>query len=489
MADSRAPWPWAGRRGIALLAILGAAACQPALPQRRDPLAGLAPEGAAGAYKGLSVALVYSKSTQDVLAAARKGARSGGDAMALANADFEGSVQALADRIARKHFKLASQVSAIEEARSSADLSLVLDVYPTQLKKSGGRPAGWTISAKVVLLEHDGRVLDTLSAESSKEYGFFPGFGPNSSFMKAFRGAFEEAGEALERGVVSSAKLAQFAAAKAAGPVAAGIPGRPAASRARSSSVDTPGYSLPEDPRKFAVIVGVESYTSLPPADFAERDAEAVRSHLAALGYPQRNMMLLSGHRATRSAIEKYVESWLPRQVREDSQVLFYFSGHGAPDPSTGQAYLIPWDGDPKYLESTGYPLKRLYQKLGELKAPRVVVALDSCFSGAGGRSVLAKGLRPLVPKVDESAQALGRIAVVTAAGPDEVTGILDAQGHGTFTYHLLKALEDAKGKTTIRALFEALAPRVQDSAARESREQTPRLFPESASAQAEHPL
>jgi len=57
------------------------------------------------------------------------------------------------------------------------------------------------------------------------------------------------------------------------------------------SDVDTPGYSLKENPDNYAIVVGVEKYNSLPEAQFAERDADAVRNHLIAMGYPQRNIV------------------------------------------------------------------------------------------------------------------------------------------------------------------------------------------------------
>ena len=40
----------------------------------------------------------------------------------------------------------------------------------------------------------------------------------------------------------------------------------------------------------------------------------------------------------------------------EDSTVYFYYSGHGAPDLKTGQAYLVPWDGDAQFLKDTALP-------------------------------------------------------------------------------------------------------------------------------------
>lgn len=57
------------------------------------------------------------------------------------------------------------------------------------------------------------------------------------------------------------------------------------------------------------------------------------------------------------------------------------------------------------------------------------------------------------------------------------MTGTDGKQKHGLFTYHLLKALNDYKGKATIQELYDALSPRVQDAARRDNRSQTPQLM------------
>jgi len=247
------------------------------------------------------------------------------------------------------------------------------------------------------------------------------------------------------------------------------------------SSVDSPSYRLSVRSNDFAVVVGIEKYSNdLPDAQFAEHDAAAVKSNLLALGYPERNIKFLTGQRATLSGLASYVEDWLPRNVKADSKVFFYFSGHGAPDPDSGQAYLVPWDGNPSYLATTAYPLKKLYAKLGALKAKQVIVALDSCFSGAGGRSVLAKGTRPLVNKVDMDVAADGKLILFAASSAKETTSTLDDQGHGIFTYYFLKGLggeaKDDSGVISAQGLYDYLKPKVQDAASRQNRDQTPVL-------------
>jgi hypothetical protein len=271
--------------------------------------------------------------------------------------------------------------------------------------------------------------------------------------------------------------MAEKEGRKAAPAVAVAPAPESAPARAFDSDVEVPSFRLPEDETKFAVVVGVENYQTVPKADHAARDARAVKAHLLAAGYPERNIIFLVDQQAGKSSMEKYLEAWLPRNTDEKSTVLFYFSGHGSPDAEKGEAYLMPWDADAKYTETTGYPVKRLYAKLGALKARRVLVAMDACFSGSGPRSVMAKGLRPLVSKVDDGARSAGRVGGLTASASDEMTGSDEASGHGLFTYQFLKALNARGGKATFKELFDSLSPKVRDAARRENRDQTPQLI------------
>ncbi len=246
-----------------------------------------------------------------------------------------------------------------------------------------------------------------------------------------------------------------------------------------SSDVDKAPFKLKERAHDFAFIVGVEKYKNVPEARFAERDAAAFRAHAAALGVPEANIVYLSGAEATRPKIQAYLDEWLPKNVKEDSTLFFYYSGHGAPDAETKQAFLLPWDAEPQFLQSTAYALKDVYASLNKLKAKRVIVALDSCFSGAGGRSVIAPGIRPLVTKINPTQDA-GRLVIFAAASGEQVSGSLDDQGHGVFTYYFLKGIEaSAKGPAddfTANSVYFYLKPRVEDASARQNRTQTPQL-------------
>ncbi|MBI5212768.1 MAG: ankyrin repeat domain-containing protein, partial [Nitrospirae bacterium] len=245
------------------------------------------------------------------------------------------------------------------------------------------------------------------------------------------------------------------------------------------SDVDKPFFGVTDKimgDNDMAVVIGVEKYQDLPASDYSSSDEKIVKEYLVSLGVKERNIELLLNERATQSSIKKTVETWLPNRIKSDSKVVIYYSGHGAPEPKTGDAYIVPFDGDPNYLEDTGYSLKRLYDKLGKLQAAEVVVLLDSCFSGSGGRSVLAKGARPLV-MMAEGGILSQNMAVLSATQGTQISTSSPEKGHGVFTYYFLKALKD--GKKNLSDIYEYIKPLVEDEAKQLNVQQSPNISPD----------
>jgi hypothetical protein len=236
----------------------------------------------------------------------------------------------------------------------------------------------------------------------------------------------------------------------------------------------------------YAVIVGVEDYRDLPKVDYARRDAEMVKAYLTkALGYREQNVVLLLNDRVTKSDLEARFEKWLPKQVGENknAEVFVYYGGHGAPDPNTNQAFMVPYNGDPAYLETSAYPLSRLYETLGKLPAKTITVVMDSCFSGAGGRSVIQKGARPMLIKVENPLMAAQNMVVISAAAGNQISNALPEKRHGLFTYYFLKGLQgeaDANkdGGVDVEELYAYMKPKVETEARRMNAEQSPQLLP-----------
>ncbi len=235
----------------------------------------------------------------------------------------------------------------------------------------------------------------------------------------------------------------------------------------------------------YAIVIGIEQYRQkLPKADFAVSDAKLMSEYLArVMGYPEENIVTLTNEYATKSDFEKYFEQWLANHAEKDSTIFIYYSGHGAPNPKTGDAYLVPYDGDPSFIAQTGYPLKKLYDALGKLPAKEIIVALDSCFSGAGGRSVLAKGARPLVMNFQDKMVLSKNMTVMSASSGEQISSTYDEKGHGLFTYFFLKGIKNEDvvkpdGSIAISDLFGYLKPQVERIARKQyNNEQTPQLI------------
>ena len=246
------------------------------------------------------------------------------------------------------------------------------------------------------------------------------------------------------------------------------------------TSVDTPTYHASRHSKDFALVIGVEKYPSpIHQATFADRDAQTMFAHLRALGVPVRHIKRLSDETATRGRIKGAIH-WLKRNVQPGSTVYVYFSGHGAPGPR-GHAYLVPFDGDPSDLSDTGFSTATFYRDLERLPAKHVIVALDACFTGNGGRSVLGKGLRPLRTVIKGHFPQTGKVIAFSAAQSNQEAGPMESEGHGLFTYYFLKGLDgeaERQGRVTVGSLSRYLKAKVPEAANLDNRDQVPQVEP-----------
>ncbi len=283
-----------------------------------------------------------------------------------------------------------------------------------------------------------------------------------------------DAGTPLARN--APALSAKVAAAGAATDAVAPTPGR---------GYDQPPHSVVKtDPDAYAVIIGIEKYRSagIPAVEFAARDAKTMHAYATrAMGFDPKNTVLLTDGQASRADFEKYLGSWLRNRVSATSRVFVYYAGHGAPDPGTGASYLLPYEGDPSYLEESAFPVSRLYAALEKLPTKDVTVILDACFSGQGGRSLIAKGARPLVNTVAPSSPV--NTVVLAAASGSQVSATDHERRHGLLTSYLLEALHgaaDADGdrRVTSAEIYAFVRPAVERAARLQNVEQTPTITP-----------
>jgi uncharacterized caspase-like protein len=227
------------------------------------------------------------------------------------------------------------------------------------------------------------------------------------------------------------------------------------------------------------LIVGVEAYRDIPAATGARGDAmNFARLARETLGLTDLHTHVALDDHATRSDVLGGI-SWLASSVPAGGRAYFYFSGHGAPaaDQST---YLMPYDGNAMSVMDSGIAMSDVLARLGATKGREVLAIVDSCFSGAGGRSVLPHGARPLMHVRD--ARVTPRLALFTASAGDEISGNAPGQSGGLFTKFVTAGVGtgqadlDGDGQISLQELSDWVGTRVSRDAKTENREQHPKL-------------
>ena len=188
--------------------------------------------------------------------------------------------------------------------------------------------------------------------------------------------------------------------------------------------------TLSDNAASVAVVVGNRDYRQTVPVDYAHNDARAMEAYLTGtLGFREENVFVLldgtlSEFNQMFGSRERPQSGRLWRSVAEASNVFVYFSGHGVPDLTTGEPFLLPADGDPNSSDS-GYRLETLYrnleaveEKLGDGR--RVFVMIDACFTGETGRgeSLLAVSAPGFVPARPREGGGLVKLVATSGAAP-----------------------------------------------------------------------
>lgn len=203
---------------------------------------------------------------------------------------------------------------------------------------------------------------------------------------------------------------------------------------------------------RFALIIGNENYIVNggigADVTFALNDARTFKKYaIATLGIPEENIIYLEN--GTRTQMRENIELFLELMNinATNREFYIYYAGHGLPDENN-DAYLMPVDIKQKYIEDA-FKLSDLYADLKEKNPKKVVVFLDACFSGGGrtGDNLIAARSGVRIKPNDESIS--GNLLVFAAASENQVSKPFTTKQHGMFTYYLLKAIQESKGKIT----------------------------------------
>lgn len=231
----------------------------------------------------------------------------------------------------------------------------------------------------------------------------------------------------------------------------------------------------------FAIIIANENYQNDAKVDYALNDGRIFKEYcLKTLGIPESNIKLSPD--ATLNNLRNNI-SWIKDVAsvyKGEAEIIFYYAGHGVPDDSSKEAFLLPVDGDGRLASQTGYSLKQLYSDLASCNTKSTIVFMDACFSGAQRNGQMLASARGVVIKAKDDAPQ-GNMVVFSAASAEQTAHQFADKQHGMFTYFLLKKLQETNGNVTLGELGNYLIDNVsKESIVRNSKLQTPTVTPSS---------
>ena len=248
---------------------------------------------------------------------------------------------------------------------------------------------------------------------------------------------------------------------------------------AKAQTVDTKiAVNSQTDDKTFVVIVSNENYKHEESVPFARNDGEVFKVYCQkTLGIPEDHIRFAPD--ATLGEMN-FAIYWLGNMLKAfdgEAKAIVYYSGHGMPDESGKEAYLLPVDG---FSQSTEGALctKSLYKKLGEMNSKHIVVFLDACFSGAKRDGKMLASSRDVAIKA-KTDPVSDNTVVFSAAQGDETAYPFKSQRHGLFTYYILDKMQQSGGSTTLGELSDYVTLNVKRKAVVENngKSQTPTVI------------
>ena len=217
---------------------------------------------------------------------------------------------------------------------------------------------------------------------------------------------------------------------------------------------------------RFALVIGNEDYKSKQSTlsaeqnvDYAINDATIFKKYcLSTFGVKEENMFSIINATAGEMSQKIDLLTKILSKLDSASELIVYYAGHGYPDELTKVPYLIPVDVSASNL-SSAIKLDDLYQKLANTNASKITIFLDACFTGGGRNSglVASRGIK-VKPK---QGSLNGNIVVFSASSEDQSSLPYHDEGHGVFTYFLLKKFQETQGNVTLGELSDYLEKNV----------------------------
>lgn len=218
-----------------------------------------------------------------------------------------------------------------------------------------------------------------------------------------------------------------------------------------------------------ALVIGNDSYKSVPKLSNAREDARTIASNLSSLGY-QVTLKLDLTEREMKSSLRTFAS-----QVEGGDEVLFFYAGHGVQLGASN--YLLPVDilGDSEaQVKDEAIQLQRVLDDMSDRKAKFTLAVIDACRDNpfkSSGRSIGGRGLAP-------TTAATGQM-VIFAAGTgqqalDKLNNV-DKNKNGLFTRVFVQEMQ--KPNISIDRVVKNVRNQVAALAKSVGHEQVPAIY------------
>ena len=235
--------------------------------------------------------------------------------------------------------------------------------------------------------------------------------------------------------------------------------------------LDFDGLALPG--RRVALVIGNDHYQRWPSLETAVHDARVVAEVLQTRYGFEPRLLIDANYDTTLNTLNDLTQTLQP-----DDQLIIYYAGHGMLDTANLRGHWVPVDGDIS-RDSRWIPSFRITDLMNRIRARKILVVSDSCYSGA---FIAAPGTVPGVPPSlsdslrQRAASELARIPSRTMLTSGFLSPVLDGggDGHSVFARAFIDVLRENQGPLDGYSLHSAVETRVLRAVKAERFDQSP---------------
>lgn len=198
----------------------------------------------------------------------------------------------------------------------------------------------------------------------------------------------------------------------------------------------------------YALLIGNQTYSNYPTLKNSLNDVRELKIILEG----QYNYKVEVLENASEEQIWKHFYKY--RNLKENDNLLIYYSGHGKLDNQTDKGYWLPVDADP-IIPSRWISDDDIKSNLRAIKAKHIMIVADSCFSGTLLRDTNRVNLTDLKKKILLENLLKKKARVAFTSGGEEP--VLDTGGgdHSIFAKNFLKVLSSNNNIISGRRVFD----------------------------------